>query len=74
MKSKRHQRAGLALVSKYGHEHMRTIGRRGAERFYQLYTWQPIYLAQFALVEKATGAVIAFSDGRPVTRRSLEER
>jgi hypothetical protein len=72
MASQKHQAAGRALVAKYGIEHMRRIGRRGAARFYQLYAWRPIYQSQFALVAKATGQVIAFSDGRPVCRRSVE--
>jgi hypothetical protein len=67
------QRAGRAMVAKYGIEHMRAIGRKGARRFYELYEWRPIYTSQFALVERATNKVIAFSDGRPVTRRALEE-
>lgn len=70
--SPRHRKAGKALVAKYGVDYMRAIGRRGAARFYQLYHWSPIAQSQFALVERATGKVIAFSDGRPVTRRELE--
>jgi hypothetical protein len=72
MASKQHQAAGRALVAKMGKEHMAKIGRRGAAVFYSRYEWRPIYQAQFALVVKATGKVIAFSDGRPVGRRFVE--
>jgi hypothetical protein len=72
MASPKHQKGGRALVAQRGVEHMRTIGRRGAARFYQLYKWSPIGTSQFALVVRATGKVIAFSDGKPVSRRSVE--
>lgn len=68
----RASKGGQALVLKRGIEHMRKIGRAGAATFYKRYEWQPAGLTQFALVRKSDHAIMAFSDGAPVNRRSQE--
>lgn len=61
------QIGGRATVSLYGPEHMRAIGKRGAATFWKRYTMQPAGLSQFAIVNRDSGEVIAFTSGRPWT-------
>lgn len=58
------RKGGLATVARHGPDHMRTIGKRGASTFWKRYEMQPAGLSDFAIVERATGKVIAFTSGR----------
>lgn len=58
---------GLATLAKHGPEHMRNIGRCGAAVFWKRYHLAPVDIAAFAIVERATGRVVAltnFTQGR----------
>lgn len=68
----RARKGGLGLVKAHGVEHMSAIGCKGAQVFYTRYYWTPAGTSQFALIRKSDHAVIAFSDGSPVTRRETE--
>ena len=57
-----HQEAGRKLVAQYGVEHMRAIGRRGAAAFWKKYHLSPVDIAAFAIVERATGRVVALTN------------
>lgn len=50
---------GLATVAKYGRDHMRTIGKRGAAELYRRYTLAPAGVSGWALVDRITGKVKA---------------
>lgn len=58
------RRGGKATVAKHGREHMRRIGRRGAETFWKRYTLRPTGTSDFAIVDRETDKVIAFTSGR----------
>jgi len=49
---------GLATFGKHGAQHMREIGKRGARVFWERYRLEPVDLADFAIVERATGKPI----------------
>lgn len=51
---------GLATVRKYGSDHMREIGRRGAAATWRRYNLLPIGIGGYAMVERDTGAVVAW--------------
>jgi hypothetical protein len=53
-------RGGKKTVQKYGPEHMREIGKRGAATTWTRYHWSPIGQNNFALVERETGQVVAY--------------
>lgn len=53
---------GMATLAKHGPEHMRAIGRRGAAVFWQRYTLQPVDMAAFAIVERASGRLVALTN------------
>ena len=56
------QAGGIALVKKYGREHMSNIGRKGAKRFWQLYRVQPVHTSGWAIVSRKTGIIVAFNN------------
>ena len=58
------RRGGRATVAKYGADHMREIGKRGAAAFWKRYTLQPVGLNDFAIVKRDdTREVVAFLSG-----------
>jgi hypothetical protein len=57
-KSQAGRAGGLATYAKHGAQHMSAIGKRGARVFWQRYHLVPCDLADFAIVERATGKTI----------------
>ena len=53
---------GLTTVALHGHSHMRTIGRRGAEVFWQRYTLRPVNVSAWAIVDRTTGQPVAITN------------
>ncbi len=58
------KRGGKATVKKHGKEHMRAIGKRGAQKFWKLYSLRPVGTSDFAIVRRDNGQVIALTSGR----------
>ena len=58
------KKGGLATLARYGPEHMRAIGKRGAAVFWNRYSLKPAGTSQFAIVKRDTSEVIAFTSGR----------
>lgn len=66
-KQKQGRAGGLALVAKYGREHMQRIGKRGAAVTWKRYSLSPVGMSNYALVSRETGevkAVLNSSDWR----------
>jgi len=59
------QKGGKSTFSKYGPEHMREIGRRGAVAMHAKYKLEPWGLNDFALVERETNVIKTWMFGRP---------
>jgi hypothetical protein len=59
------KRGGLATLAKYGKDHFKQIGKRGAAVFHRRYSLSPFGMDDFAVVKRETGEVIAFLSGRP---------
>lgn len=55
---------GLATYKKYGREWMVKIGKRGAAVFYQRHSLQPSDLSDFAVVNKETGKIVNYLNGK----------
>lgn len=53
------RKGGRALVQRYGVEYMRAMGQRGAEATHSRYNIVPVGLAQYSMVDKVTGRVVA---------------
>lgn len=53
------QIGGRATLARYGPDHMRTIGRRGAATFWRRYSLAPVGLSDFAIVRRETNEVIS---------------
>ena len=58
------QLGGLATLARHGPEHFKAIGKRGASVFWKLYTMRPVETSQFAITNRETNKVIAFTSGR----------
>ena len=58
------QMGGRATLARYGPDHMRTIGKRGATTFWKRYSLAPAGLSDFAIVRRETNEVIAYTSGR----------
>lgn len=58
---------GLETVRKYGIEHMRRIGKKGARATWSKYKLAPVGTSDFAMVERATGKIVALTTGRSLT-------
>lgn len=58
------RRGGRATVAKHGRGHMQAIGKRGAAVFWERYTLRPAGTSDFAITNRKTGEVIAFTSGR----------
>ncbi|MCQ3938444.1 MAG: hypothetical protein DPW18_15555 [Chloroflexi bacterium] len=57
------RQGGLRTVARYGIEHMRRIGKKGAEAFHSRYRLEPVRLNDFTIVHRETGEVKAFLSG-----------
>jgi general stress protein YciG len=57
-------KGGRVTVAKHGREHMRKIGSKGAAAFWKRYTLRPAGTSDFAIVDRKTNEVIAFTSGR----------
>jgi hypothetical protein len=60
--SKAGRLGGLATYSKYGIEHYRIIGRKGAKVFWSRYTLRPVDVAAFAIIRRDTGECVALTN------------
>lgn len=49
---------GRATVERHGREHMRKIGRAGAERTWSKYRLEPFGTSYFAMVLRETGDIV----------------
>jgi hypothetical protein len=56
---------GLATLRKYGREHFRKIGARGALITWLTYSLHPVGTSRFAMVNRETGEIKAMLDGLP---------
>lgn len=54
---------GLATFKRYGREHMRQIGSRGARVFWSRYRLIPASTANFAIVCKKTNRIVGYTNG-----------
>lgn len=59
------RRGGLATVARHGKDHMRAIGKRGAQIFHERYSLKPVGTSDFAIVKRDTGEFVRFLSGRP---------
>jgi len=59
------RRGGKQTLARHGVEHFRVIGAKGAKVFHLRYVLVPVGLSQFAIVNRETGKVTAFLDGKP---------
>jgi hypothetical protein len=57
------RRGGLATLARYGVDHFRVIGRKGARVFHSRYRLDPVGLDDFAIVNRETNEVKAFLSG-----------
>lgn len=58
-KVKAGRKGGRATASRHGKEHMAAIGRKGAESTWKQYYLLPVELANYAMINRETGEVIA---------------
>jgi general stress protein YciG len=58
------KRGGRATLAKHGRDHFAAIGRKGAATFWKRYTMRPAGTSDFAIVDRKTNEVIAFTSGR----------
>lgn len=52
-------KGGRSTLARHGREHMSEIGRRGAAATWQRYFLAPVEIANYAMVERETGKIIA---------------
>ena len=64
-RSKAGRRGGRSTLTKYGVDHFREIGKRGASVFHKRYRLEPVNISNFAIVNRETGEVKAFLNGVP---------
>ena len=62
-KSQAGRKGGLKTSRKYGRNYMSEIGKRVANAFWKLYKLSPIGLSDFAIVKRATGEIISYTNG-----------
>jgi hypothetical protein len=62
---------GRRTVKRYGKRYMKKLARFGAHRTHSLYRREPVLLNDFAIVERASGKVVALLSGRPVDAFNL---
>jgi hypothetical protein len=56
---------GQSTLKKYGNDHFRKIGARGALITWLTYSLRPVGTSRFAMVNRETGKVKAMLDGLP---------
>jgi hypothetical protein len=54
---------GKTTLKKYGVEHFRKIGAKGAKVFHLRYRLEPVRMNDFAIVHRVTGEVKGFING-----------
>ena len=54
---------GETTYLRHGSEHMREIGKRGAQAMHKKYRISPVRLNDYALVNRETGKIVAFLNG-----------
>ena len=59
------RRGGLAVLEKYGVDHMKKIGAKGAEVFHSRYEYKPVGQDDFAVVHRETNVIVALLSGLP---------
>lgn len=59
------RRGGETTLKKYGVDHFRQIGKKGAMVFHSRYKLEPVNMSNFAIVNRVTGEVKAFLNGKP---------
>jgi hypothetical protein len=64
-KSEAGRLGGIATRDRYGSEHFRKIGKRGAQTTWTRYKLVPVAQDNFAMVHRKTGEVKAFLNGVP---------
>lgn len=57
-KSEAGRLGGKRTFEKYGSDHMRAIGKRGALVFHAKYQLVPVHMSEFAIVDRLTGKVV----------------
>lgn len=57
---------GKAVYKKYGSSYMSKIGRLGFKAMLQKYELQPYSVNDWAIVDRATGKIVAYLSGKPV--------
>lgn len=53
---------GIATVKKHGKNHMRSIGKKGAQRFHELYQLHPVGQMDFAVVRRSDNTIVSFTN------------
>ena len=54
---------GLSTYRKYGKMYMQMIGKKGAKRFWELYSLKPVGTAEFAIVRRSDNVIIGYTLG-----------
>lgn len=55
---------GLATKEKYGSDYFKRLGEKGAQAFHSKYKLMPAMMNDFAIVDRQTGEIVAFTSGR----------
>lgn len=58
-KSEAGRLGGKSTVARYGPEHMRAIGKKGAATLWRRYALYPFELSKYALVDRESGQIRA---------------
>lgn len=58
-KSQAGRLGGKSTFKKYGKTHMKTIGKKGAEKTWSLYSMKPVGQSHYAMVRKSDGIIIS---------------
>jgi hypothetical protein len=59
------RRGGFATLKRYGVQHFKVIGAKGARVFHLRYKFEPVGQNDFAIVNRRTNEVKAFLSGMP---------
>lgn len=60
---------GQAVAKKYGSDYMASIGRRGAESFWQKYKIAPLGTAGWAIICRATNQIVGRNNYKGLERK-----
>ena len=61
-------KGGRSTHAKYGSEHMRAIGKRGAKVFWTRYSMKPVGTSGWAILRRADNSVVNFIGSLPRRR------